>query len=82
VGHWRKSPGPAPAIHALRPLRHAFPGRGFIDSERVFHPLSTDGRMVDCILALYHYPTLSVMPALDGRNWHLDAWRQAPPGGE
>jgi len=30
-----------------------FPGRGFIDSERVFYPLSADERMVDCILALH-----------------------------
>jgi hypothetical protein len=59
-----------------------FPGRGFIDSERVFYPLSTDGRMVDCILALHHYPNLSMMPALDGQNWQLDAWRQALPSGE
>lgn len=35
-----------------------FPGRGFIDSERVFFPLSDDGRMVDCILALHRYPAL------------------------
>lgn len=30
-----------------------FPGRGFIDSERVFYPLSADERMVDCILELH-----------------------------
>ena len=59
-----------------------FPSRGFIDSERAFYPLSTDGRMVDCILALHHYPVLSVTPALDGRNWHRDAWRQALPSDE
>ena len=35
-----------------------FPGRGFLESERVFYPLSDDGRMVDCILALHRYPDL------------------------
>ena len=55
-----------------------FPGRGFIDSERVFYPLSDDNRMVDCILALHHYPDLNVMPhASTAQSWHLDAWRQA-----
>jgi hypothetical protein len=55
-----------------------FSGRGFIDSERVFYPLSTDDRMVDCILALHHYPDLdaTVRPAPQ-REWQLDAWRQA-----
>ena len=60
-----------------------FPGRGFIDSERVFYPLSNDDRMVDCILALHHYPDLAVMPppGMPGvgaaQQWHLDAWRHA-----
>ncbi len=54
-----------------------FPGRGFIDSERVFYPLSNDDRMVDCILALHHYPALATAPAEVGRGWHLDAWRHA-----
>ncbi|HEV8389383.1 MAG TPA: PAS domain-containing protein [Dongiaceae bacterium] len=64
-----------------------FPGRGFIDSERVFYPLSTDDRMVDCILALHHYPDLAPTPrpgesevgaqASMAQDWHLDAWRQA-----
>ena len=49
-----------------------FPGRGFIDSERVFYPLSDDGRMVDCILALHRYPEL---PAVAAAGWHLAAWR-------
>jgi len=55
-----------------------FPGRGFIDSERVFYPLSTDDRMVDCILALHHYPDLdeTLRPA-PHRDWQLAAWRQA-----
>ena len=48
-----------------------FPGRGFIESERVFYPLSDDGRMVDCILALHRYPDLPVVAAA---NWHLAAW--------
>jgi hypothetical protein len=54
-----------------------FPGRGFIASERVFFPLSADDHMVDCILALHHYPELSVAPRADAQRWHLDAWRQA-----
>ena len=49
-----------------------FPGRGFIESERVFYPLSDDGRMVDCILALHRYPELPAMH--DGTHWQLDAW--------
>jgi len=53
-----------------------FPGRGFLESERVFYPLSDDGRMVDCILALHRYPDLPVAIATD---WHLAAWRQAIP---
>ena len=53
-----------------------FPGRGFIDSERVFYPLSDDERMVDGILALHHYPDLPMM-ASAGATWHVDAWRQA-----
>jgi hypothetical protein len=54
------------------------PGRGFIDSERVFFPLSTEDRMVDCILALHHYPDLdeTLRPA-PRRDWQLAAWRQA-----
>lgn len=54
-----------------------FPGRGFIDSERVFYPLSTEGRMVDCVLALHHYPDLAPVPRPGLQDWHLDAWRQA-----
>jgi hypothetical protein len=50
-----------------------FPGRGFIDSERVFYPLSDDGRMVDCILALHRYPEL---PAAVATDWHFKAWQQ------
>lgn len=50
-----------------------FPGRGFIPSERVFYPLSDDGRMVDCILALHRYPDLP--PMHDGAPWQLAAWR-------
>ena len=49
-----------------------FPGRGFIDSERVFYPLSDDDRMVDCILALHRYPDLPVALAT---GWHLAAWQ-------
>jgi hypothetical protein len=48
-----------------------FPGRGFIDSERVFYPLSDDDRMVDCILALHRYPELPIVAAA---GWHLTAW--------
>jgi len=60
-----------------------FPGRGFIDSERVFYPLSTDDRMVDCILALHHYADLDVTPRPGvAQDWHLDAWRQALATGE
>jgi hypothetical protein len=51
-----------------------FPGRGYVDSERVFYPLSDDGRMVDGILALHRYPHLPVARAAD---WHLTAWRHA-----
>lgn len=51
-----------------------FPGRGFLESERVFYPLSADGRMVDCILALHRYPDLPPVAAAD---WHLEVWRQA-----
>jgi hypothetical protein len=54
-----------------------FPGRGFIASERVFYPLSADDRMVDCILALHHYPDLEVAPRAGAQDWHLGAWRQA-----
>ncbi|WP_119302430.1 PAS domain-containing protein [Dongia deserti] len=53
-----------------------FPGRGFIDSERVFYPLSADDRMVDCILALHHYPDVA-LPQIGAQGWHLGAWRQA-----
>jgi hypothetical protein len=53
-----------------------FPGRGFIESERVFYPLSDDGRMVDCILALHRYPDL---PQAVARDWHLAAWQRAIP---
>lgn len=51
-----------------------FSGRGFIESERVFYPLSADGRMVDCILALHRYPDQPVALATD---WHLAAWQRA-----
>jgi len=54
-----------------------FPGRGFIASERVFYPLSADDRMVDCILALHHYPDLELAPRVGAQDWHLGAWRQA-----
>ena len=55
-----------------------FPGRGFIDSERVFYPLSSDDRMVDCILALHHYPDLAHGPRPGAaQDWHLNAWRRA-----
>ncbi len=55
-----------------------FPGRGFIDSERVFYPLSSDDRMVDCILALHHYPDLAVTERPGPyQDWHLEAWQQA-----
>ena len=49
-----------------------FPGRGFIESERMFYPLSDDGRMVDCILALHRYPDLP--PRHGSTDWHLEAW--------
>jgi hypothetical protein len=52
-----------------------FPGRGFIDSERVFYPLSSDDRMVDRILALHRYPD-AAPAALADADWHLDAWRR------
>ena len=51
-----------------------FPGRGFIESERTFFPLSDDGRMVDCILALHRYPDLPIAVATD---WQLEAWQRA-----
>jgi hypothetical protein len=54
-----------------------FPGRGFIDSERVFYPLSSDDRMVDCILALHHYSDLNAARPGPHRDWQLDAWQQA-----
>lgn len=54
-----------------------FPGRGFVDSERVFYPLSADDRMVDGILALHNYPDLVPTPRVGPQDWHLDAWRQA-----
>jgi hypothetical protein len=50
-----------------------FPGRGFLQSERVFYPLSDDDRMVDCILALHRYPDLPVTIAT---GWHLEAWQR------
>jgi hypothetical protein len=53
-----------------------FPGRGFIESERVFYPLSTDDRMVDGILALHHYPDLTAQPGA-AQSWRLDTWRRA-----
>lgn len=55
-----------------------FPQRGFIDSERVFYPLSSDERMVDGILALHHYPDLAATDWPDPyQTWHLEAWRRA-----
>jgi PAS domain len=51
-----------------------FPGRGFIESERVFYPLSDDDRMVDCILALHRYPDQPIAVATD---WQLTAWQSA-----
>lgn len=56
-----------------------FPGRGFIDSERVFFPLSDDGRMVNAILALHRYPALEaeLVDGFAAQPWHLDAWRRA-----
>jgi hypothetical protein len=59
-----------------------FPGRSVVDSERVFYPLSTDGRMVDCILALHHYPDLAAAPGPSAQDWHVDAWRQVVGAGE
>jgi PAS domain-containing protein len=49
-----------------------FPGRGFIESERVFYPLSDEGRMVDCILALHRYPDLPL--SAGHADWQLAAW--------
>lgn len=54
-----------------------FPGRGFIDSERVFYPLSADDRMVDCILALHRYPVLEMTLRPDPQAWRIEAWRKA-----
>lgn len=56
-----------------------FPGRGFIDSERVFFPLSHDGRMVDAILALHRYPDLEIEDAAGfaAQPWHLESWGKA-----
>ena len=56
-----------------------FPGRGFIDSERVFFPLSNDGRMVNSILALHRYPELETQEdaGFTAQAWHLDAWQRA-----
>ena len=56
-----------------------FAGRGFIDSERVFFPLSNDGRMVNAILALHRYPDLEaeIADGFAAQAWHLDAWRRA-----
>ena len=53
-----------------------FPGRGFIDSERMFYPLSDDGRMVDCILALHRYPDLAHDTPAAAQDWHLAAWQR------
>lgn len=60
-----------------------FPGRGFVESERVFFPLSADDRMVDSILALHRYPALEEADAagLAPQSWHLEAWRNALAGG-
>lgn len=56
-----------------------FPGRGFVNSERVFFPLSSDDRMVDAILALHHYPELEARLKADftPQSWHEHAWRIA-----
>lgn len=56
-----------------------FPGRGFIESERVFYPLSEDGRMVDAILALHRYPELEAAEAgrFTAESWHLAAFARA-----
>ncbi len=56
-----------------------FPGRGFIDSERVFFPLSNDGRMVNTILALHRYPDLEAQEdaGFAAQGWHMDAWQRA-----
>lgn len=56
-----------------------FPGRGFVDSERVFFPLSNDGRMVNSILALHRYPELELQEdaGFAAQAWHLDAWQRA-----
>lgn len=56
-----------------------FPGRGFIDSERVFFPLSGDGRMVDSILALHRYPALEAedAAAFAPQPWHSETWKSA-----
>lgn len=56
-----------------------FPGRGFIDSERVFFPLSNDDRMVDGILALHRYPALEAQDAtaFHAQPWHREAWGKA-----
>ncbi len=60
-----------------------FPGRGFIDSERVFFPLSNDDRMVDGILALHRYPALEAADAAAFRAqpWHRAAWDQVQAEG-
>ncbi len=56
-----------------------FPGRGFVDSERVFFPLSNDGRMANAILALHRYPELELQAAAGfaPQTWHVDAWQRA-----
>jgi hypothetical protein len=56
-----------------------FPGRGFIESERMFYPLSDDGRMVDCILALHRYADWPIAIATD---WHLAAWQRVTEQGQ
>lgn len=59
-----------------------FPGRGFIESERVFYPLSEDGRMVDAILALHRYPELEAAEAarFTIEPWHLAEFARATAG--
>ena len=60
-----------------------FAGRGFIDSERVFFPLSNDDRMVDAILALHRYPALEAQDAtaFHAQPWHRAAWDEVQAGG-
>ena len=47
----RKAP-----VYDRFPMPH--PGRGEIDSERVYFPLAADGETVDMLLILNHYPSV------------------------